>query len=282
MRRLNRALRRRPPPCGMLRPVLAAVALGLPVAALGYGAGAAVGSGMVAALGARAVDELLRLSAAAGLRVQTVYGEGLVRTRRDELAAGAAIPVGQPILALDLEAVRAGVERLTWIDSATVARSLPDTVTIRVVERRPLALWQRDDGFELVDRRGEVIRVDAIERFRDLPVLVGDEAPSRAAELFAVVSTAPELLGRIRAAILVGGRRWDVQLDNGVRVRLPERDAEAAWRLVATRLRRDGLLEPPTLIVDLRLPDRMVVRRRLGEDDQSEDGLGHQMGEERA
>jgi cell division protein FtsQ len=282
MRRLNRALRRRPPPRGMLRPVLAAVALGLPVAALGYGAGAAVGSGMVAALGARAVDELLRLSAASGLRVQTVYGEGLVRTRRDELAAGAAIAVGQPILALDLEAVRAGVERLTWIDSATVTRSLPDTVTIRVVERRPLALWQRDDGFELVDRRGEVIRVDAIERFRDLPVLVGDEAPSRAAELFAVVSTAPELLGRIRAAILVGGRRWDVQLDKGVRVRLPERDAEAAWRLVATRLRRDGLLEPPTLIVDLRLPDRMVVRRRLGEDDQSEDGLGHQMGEERA
>ncbi|HET6520150.1 MAG TPA: cell division protein FtsQ/DivIB [Geminicoccaceae bacterium] len=272
MRRLNRALRRRPRPRWFWPAVTAAV-LALPVAALGYGLGSAYRSGALAALAEGATGHALRLSAEAGLRVKTVYAEGLLRTARDELAAEAAIELGQPILALDLARVKERVERLTWVGSATVTRSLPDTVAVRLVERSPLALWRRGDGgFELVDRRGEVIRGGDATAFGGLPVLVGDEAPSRAAELFATASSAPDLLGRIRAAVLVGGRRWDVELDNGVAVRLPEEDIETAWRLLATRLRDARLLEPPTSIVDLRLPDRLVLRRRLDEGERPGDG----------
>lgn len=264
MRRLNRALRRRPAR-RWLWPALAVATLSLPTAALGYGVGSAVGSGSVVALAAQAADRLLELSADAGLRVATIYGEGLVHTRRDELAEEAGIVPGQPILAVDLDAVRARVERLAWVREAAVTRSLPDTITIRVAERRPLALWQHGGEYRLVDGRGNVIMVDNVDPFRNLPVIAGPEAPSRAVELFALASTAPELFPRVRAATLVGGRRWDIELDGGVRVRLPEQGAEAAWRLAATRLQRARLLEPPSLIVDLRLPDRMVVRRRLSD-----------------
>jgi cell division protein FtsQ len=267
MRRLNRALRRQPR-SRWFWPGLTAAALALPVAALGYGIGAAYRSGDLGALADGLRADALRLSAEAGLRVKTVYAEGLIRTPRDELAAEAAIEPGLPILALDLARVKERVERLTWVGSATVTRSLPDTVAIRLVERSPLAVWRRaDGGFELVDRRGEVIRGGDAAAFPDLPVLVGDDAPARAAELFATASSAPELLGRIRAATLVGGRRWDVELDNGVAVRLPEADMEAAWRLLATTLAGARLLEPPTGVVDLRLPDRMVLRRRPTDDD---------------
>ncbi len=267
MRRLNRALRRQPR-SRWFWPGLTAAALALPVATLGYGLGWAWQSGTLAASARGLAGDALRLSAEAGLRVRTVYAEGLVRTPRDELAAEAGIAPGLPILAVDLAGVKERVERLTWVGSATVTRSLPDTVAIRLVERSPLAVWRRaDGGAELVDRRGEVIRGADAAAFPDLPVLVGEDAPARAAELFATASSAPALLGRIRAATLIGGRRWDVELDNGIAVRLPEADVEAAWRLLATTLAGARLLEPPTGVVDLRLPDRMVLRRRpTGED----------------
>ena len=58
----------------------------------------------------------------------------------------------------------------------------------------------------------------------------------------------------------VGGRRWNLQLDNDIDVALPEDDPTAAWRRLAQLERSDGMLEREIQAVDLRLPDRLVVR----------------------
>ena len=71
----------------------------------------------------------------------------------------------------------------------------------------------------------------------------------------------------MRASILVGERRWNLRLKNGLDVRLPEDDvASALERLVA--LDRDAkLMSRDIVAIDLRLPDRVTVRlsrRRAG------------------
>jgi cell division protein FtsQ len=64
----------------------------------------------------------------------------------------------------------------------------------------------------------------------------------------------------MRAAVLVAGRRWDLHLDNGVTVKLPEKGArEALQRLVKLDVERE-LLARDVSVVDLRLPDRVTVR----------------------
>jgi cell division protein FtsQ len=64
----------------------------------------------------------------------------------------------------------------------------------------------------------------------------------------------------VRASVLVAERRWNLRLNNGIDVRLPEADVEQALdRLVA--LDRDKkLLSRDIVAVDLRLPDRVTVR----------------------
>jgi cell division protein FtsQ len=60
--------------------------------------------------------------------------------------------------------------------------------------------------------------------------------------------------------VLVGERRWNLRLKNGMDVRLPESDmATALERLVALD-REKNLITRDIVTIDLRLADRVTVR----------------------
>jgi cell division protein FtsQ len=272
MRRMTLAARRarqffrRPPPPRWYRPALYAAggALGL---LLGVSLGVwATSSGLVARTGQALRGQALAVTAEAGLAVRQVYVDGRVRTASEELRERLGIAVGEPLLGIDTDAARERLEQLTWVERASVVRMLPDRLYIRLIERQPLALWQRDGRFTLIDRAGRVIeggpdRPDPLDRFRHLRVLVGDGAPRQAARLFALLSTEPALSERVVAATWVGDRRWSLHLDNGIDVLLPEQDPLGAWRLLAAKARDEALLDRAISVVDLRfLPHRMRLR----------------------
>ena len=94
--------------------------------------------------------------------------------------------------------------------------------------------------------------------------MVGWDAPKYASQLLDTLAVAPELAKRVKAAVRVGGRRWDIQMDNKVEVRLPESNSMAAWVQLAEMQRRHRFLEKDVMSVDLRLPDRIILRRVLG------------------
>src|SRR3546814_4370216 len=70
----------------------------------------------------------------------------------------------------------------------------------------------------------------------------------------------PSLRERVTAAVRVGGRRWNIQIEGRIDVRLPEADAAAAWAQLARIERQQDLLSRDVIVIDLRLPDRLVVR----------------------
>ena len=80
----------------------------------------------------------------------------------------------------------------------------------------------------------------------------------------------PVLAGRVTAATRVGGRRWDVRLDGAIDVKLPEQDAQLAWAWLAAMEREHQLLDRDLAILDLRLPDRLVVRLPEADDPEAD------------
>ncbi len=272
MRRVSLAARRarqffrRPPRPRWFRPALYAAggALGL---LLGGGFGIwATTSGLVAELEGALVRRLLAVTADVGFSVRQVYVDGRVRTGLEELRARLGVEIGDPILGVDTEAARARLEQLTWVDRASVVRMLPESLYIRLIERQPLALWQQGGQFAVIDRTGAVIehglddaRLPAA--YRNLRVLVGEDAPRHAEALFALLSTEPALSDRVVAATWVGDRRWDLHLDNQVDVMLPEQNPQTAWRLLAAKARDEALLDRAVRVVDLRLlPERIRLQ----------------------
>ena len=94
---------------------------------------------------------------------------------------------------------------------------------------------------------------------------------ARGLHILAVIASEPRLAPQVTAAVRVGARRWDVKLDNGVTVRLPETDEAAAWRRLAALDRAHGVLNRAIEAVDMRLADRLVVRMT---DDAAKSRLG--------
>ena len=238
----------------------AAAALGLMLGSAAAGGWWLWQSGWVARSAERFKWKLIAQSGELGFKVAEILVVGRKQTTQDALLEAVRLARGAPILAYDLDAAKRRVESLPWVYSASVERMLPDTVLLRVVERTPLALWQNRGRFALIDRDGGVIPDSGVERFSDLPVVVGEGAPAHAADLLEVLESQPRLMSLVKAAVWVGGRRWNVRLDNGIDVRLPEENLASAWARLAEYERTHGVLERDVKILDLRLPDRLIVR----------------------
>ena len=221
-------------------------------------------SGWVGRQVAHAGEAALNATAQAGLKVDDVLVEGRARTERSAVLNALAVARDEPILAFDPHNARSRLEQLPWVHNATVERRLPSVIYVRLVEYTPFALWQNAGEVVVIDPSGTVIPGARADAFASLPLLVGEDAAEHARELLAMLDSEPELRSRIAAAVRVHGRRWNVRLMGDIDVRLPEHDPAAAWAQLASLQRRHGVLERDVVTIDLRLPDRMVVRTAPG------------------
>ncbi len=205
-----------------------------------------------------------RLGLGAGLTVQDIRVEGREKTPEAFLRAALGVSKGDKLLGFSLDAARARIEKLTWVQHATVQRQLPGTIVVTLTERRPVAVWQMDGKFSLIDRAGNVVveqnPVKNNDAFRTLPLVVGAGAPASAATLLDELAQVPALRAHVAASVRVGERRWNLHLVNGADVLLPEFGEAAALGKLMELQSAQSLLDRPVQVVDMRLPDRLVVR----------------------
>ena len=177
-----------------------------------------------------------------------------------DLAVLEQLETGGSLINFDLAAAQERIAKLPWVASANLRKFYPDALTVQIQERTPFALWQQDGQVQVIDDTGTEIVPLEDSRFAKLPFMVGQGANEKAAEFFIEILAEPEIVAQLRAAVFVAGRRWDLHLDNGVTVKLPEKNVrEALAQLVKLESERQ-LLARDVVVVDLRLPDRITVR----------------------
>ena len=259
MRRLKRTPRRR----GIIGRFSRIGLFIVTTAALSAGIHAAIRLGRPPSAGAivqHVEDRLLAASARLGFAVSDIAVEGRHTTAPATILKALAARRGTPILAVDPGRAAARLAALPWVRSAVVERRLPGTIFVRLTERQPLALWQHDNRIELIDRHGAVIPVGDLGRFARLPLVVGTQAASHASALLKMLAKEPDLAVHVSAAIWIGDHRWNLRLDDGVEVMLPAGDPAAAWAELARLERKSAILKRDVRTIDMRLPDRLVLR----------------------
>lgn len=215
-------------------------------------------TGMVLGDHTRAVASAV--TAASGLAIEKVKITGQSETSEIDVLNRLEIGEAPSLFTFDLDAARARVEELPWVAQATLKKLYPDTLEVAVVERLPYALWQHGDAVSLIDPQGAVITDYIGERYTKLPLVVGEGANVRVDEFLSLILAHPTLLPRVRAGVLVSERRWNIVLAEAVEIMLPERDPAAALARLDDVNAASELLSRDIAAVDLRLPDRFVVR----------------------
>ena len=206
-----------------------------------------------------ATDKIVQETGLLGMTVSDIRVEGRETTDRETILAALVAGPGTPILAVDPARAKDQLEALPWVRTAVIERHLPGTLYVRLVERKPLALWQHGGKIELIDHGGDIIPVVRLDQFAKLPMVVGVGAARHAAELLQMLASEPELAARVTAAIRVGDRRWNLRIDNAIDVLLPD-EAANTWSQLARLERSSAILKRDLKTIDLRLPDRLVLR----------------------
>ncbi len=194
----------------------------------------------------------------AGFGIENIEINGYKET--SELAILEKLEVGGSLVGYDVAGAQDRIATLPWVARATVRKFYPSTLSVEIEEREPFALWQRQGQVFVIDRGGtEIVELEE-SRFGKLPFMVGEGANQQVGDFLAHINAEPDIAAQMRAAVLVAGRRWDLHLEDGVTVKLPEKNIRAALAQLVRLNAERQLLQRDVIVIDLRLPDRVTVR----------------------
>ena len=217
------------------------------------------------ALGGHTSEVLSTVTARTGFALSDIRVSGNLETSEIDVLGQLDLSGFTSLMGLDVDKVRGDVEMLPWIKSARVRKVYPSALDISITERKPFAIWQHGEALSVVQADGRVIAPFRNRRNATLPLVIGSGAPEHAAAFVDTVAQFPVLSTRVSAYILVAKRRWDIRLDNGVTVKLPEKGVTDALAEIAALDREQAFLSRGMTAVDMRLADRIVVELREDE-----------------
>jgi cell division protein FtsQ len=223
--------------------------------------------------GVRAFNRTLdAIAADAGFGISDIHITGTGRTPYASVIEALGMKPGESIFGANLTAAYQRLSHLPWVASVDVQRRYPDAIFVTIVEKRPFALWQLppdangQSRIAVVERSGAVITTEGVEKFARLPKLVGPGAPSQgAADLVDAVASHRAVAARIAAYERQSQRRWNLILNDGVVVKLPEtgwaRELDTLEKLIID----DGVLERDVTEIDLRSPTHIFFMLKGGD-----------------
>ncbi len=216
---------------------------------------------------ARSVTEswFFETSRQAGFELSSLSISGISRTSRHDVLAVLDVDNGMPILAVDLKKIQERIEVLPWVREVKVSRIFPGDLQVSIIEREPYALWQMNGKVHLIDSDGMIITGRGLQEFSSLPLIVGEGAPKAIGPLVDDFKTTPVLFEKIKTAVFVSNRRWDVIFKSGIRVKLPEITNENynstdAWLRFARLEKEHKFLAREISVIDMRIQGRVTVR----------------------
>lgn len=172
--------------------------------------------------------------------------------------AGVRLDGSMPMYAFSIDEAQKELMSIGWVKSAEVVRVVPDTLQINIVERIPRAVWHYDGLRMLVDHKGKDISIRIPEEFKHLPAVEGKGAPAQLEELFAIMAGS-EIAPRITKMRWVSGRRWDLEADSGIVLKMPEEKLATAWGKLEEMQQEKRVLDREIRSIDLRVGERIFI-----------------------
>jgi cell division protein FtsQ len=164
------------------------------------------------------------------------------------------------MIGFNAHSARERIAGLPWVQAVSVQKVYPSTVNVRIVEKKPFAIWQHDGQLSLIEKDGSVIAPYSGPAFAKLPLVIGAGGPEKAGAIVAKVDAYPRLAALVRGYIRVGDRRLDLSLSNGITVKLPDGGEDQALADIEKMDKTHRLLSRDIVAVDMRMDDRIVVQ----------------------
>ena len=166
---------------------------------------------------------------------------------------------GKGLVSVDLGKVHAAVRALPWVDTVSVQRNWPRGLAVTIGEQVAAARWG-DNG--LLNTRGDLFANDATHIPLELPRLSGPDGTQGGVVLryFSMRDRLLEAGMRITALRLDARGAWELDLDNGVTVRLGRQQLDERFNtFMATAARIVAQRATDIAYVDMRYANGFAI-----------------------
>ena len=162
---------------------------------------------------------------------------------------------------LDIKYLHKVLNDIPAVESAAIKVTVSGVLQIDISERTPAFIWRKDDVISVIDEKGKFIRL-ATSRldYPELPLVIGEAANLSIADISSLMEDNQYFLDQVRAFVRVGERRWDLVLDNNLRIMLPQTEFLAAFDRLMLMNHTGSLFSNQLSTIDMRLVERPTVR----------------------
>lgn len=162
---------------------------------------------------------------------------------------------------LDIKYLHKVLNDIPAVASAAIKVTVSGVLQIDISERTPAFIWRKDDVISVIDEKGKFIRL-ATSRldYPELPLVIGEAANLSIADISSLMEDNQYFLDQVRAFVRVGERRWDLVLDNNLRIMLPQTEFLAAFDRLMLINHTGSLFSNQLSTIDMRLVERPTVR----------------------
>ncbi len=194
-------------------------------------------------------------------QVQAMRLEGVDAHLAGKVRQAADLDLPISSFKLDLDAVRDRIEEIDAIKKASLFVRAGGILDVVVQERIPAVIWRGSNQLEILDEAGVLVGYIANRSVRpDLPLIAGDGVAPHIYQALEILAAAGPIAERVRGLVRVGERRWDLILDRGQRVLLPESDPIPAVEYAMTLQAEQDVLSRDIIVMDMRDTRRPILR----------------------
>ncbi len=196
--------------------------------------------------------------------VRSIEIEGVVHTPRGALDVLTRQYVGMNLFQMDIGRVQRDLGGLGWVRNIDIEKKLPDTLCIKITERKPVALVRVGERLLYVDEEGAgFAELSAAVGDRDLPVIGEAHGPElvRTVKLLeALRRTDAPMYARVSEVWPIPPRGFAIyDRELAAVVYVNAEDASAKYRDLRAVLNAES--NPKIEYADLRFADRVIVKK---------------------
>ena len=163
------------------------------------------------------------------------------------------------ILNVNLHTIYNKIIQNSWVEETYVERILPDTIKIKVLEKKPIAIWQNHKGNKLITINGDVISHANVNKFKNsFPIIKGEKSKENISTILKILETNKNFAKNIWSLTFINQRRWDLHFNQGLIVRLPSQDVIKAWQKIIKLQTNYNILNLRLTEIDLRNPEQIL------------------------
>lgn len=170
---------------------------------------------------------------------------------------------GKYIWDIEIQNIKTKVSQTENLRNVQVKITLPNIVYIHGEQRKPFAIWWDYKNFFLIDDEGVILKKPVSNNDKKKYILiVGDEAIKNVHHIIKVLIQSQQN-GKVASMRFIGQRRWDLVLNNGIILKLPEKNELEAIKLFEKLINNYELIQDNS-VVDMRLaPEKVFIKNNI-------------------